>query len=52
MQGGTRCGSDSTLYVQLVRDDKRKDTQPRTHREMYDFIQTKIDTDNSGQFDE
>ena len=37
----------SVLYVQLVRDEKRRNTQPRTHTEMYVCIQAKIDTDKS-----
>ena len=43
----TGCGSESVLYVQLVRDEKRRNTQPRTHTEMYVSIQARIDTDKS-----
>ena len=33
------CGCESVLYVQLVRDEKRRNTKPRTHKEMYDSFQ-------------
>ena len=46
------CGSESVLYAQLVGDEKRRNTQPRTHKEMYDSAQGRVDTDKSSQYDE